>query len=265
MLRVLMIPAQSNPYQTLLARALAAQDVEVILGSGPGRRSVAPIVGAWLSAGRPKVIHLHWTHRYLAPVLGNETLAEHRMVTELRLLQRMGVRVVWTLHNVGGHEGSRSEREMRAHRRIVGRCDVVICHCAVSIESAMDAYRLPETARARFVVVPHGSYAGWYPDTLDRVEARAALGLDMTQRVFLFIGQVRAYKGVEELLRVFRGIDAPDARLVIAGKPDRNATRSALVQAASDDPRVTLALEPHPGRPDAGIPAGGGCRGAAIS
>ncbi len=243
MLRVLMIPAQSNPYQTMLARALAAQDVEVILGRGPGRRSIAPILGAWWSAGRPGVVHLHWTHRYLGPVLGSDALGEHRLVTELRLLHRLGVRVVWTLHNMGGHEGSRSKPEMRAHRRIVDRCDVVICHCAASIASAMEAYQLPADARARFVVVPHGSYAGWYPDTVDRKDARAELGLELTQRVFLFVGQVRAYKGVEELLRVFRGIDAPDARLVVAGKPDRQATRQGIEQAAGDDQRVKLALD----------------------
>jgi beta-1,4-mannosyltransferase len=243
MLRVLMIPAQSNPYQTMLAQALAAQDVEVILGSGPSRRSIAPILGAWRTAGRPRVIHLHWTHRYLAPVCRSQALAEHRMVTELRLLRRMGVRVVWTLHNLGGHEGSRPEHEMRAHRRIAGQCDAVICHCGASVASAMDAYQLPDSARARFVVVPHGSYAGWYPDAMDRADARAALGLEMTQRVFLFIGQIRAYKGVEELLRVFRGIDAPDARLVIAGKPDRKPTRLGIEQAASDEPRIKLELD----------------------
>jgi glycosyltransferase involved in cell wall biosynthesis len=66
------------------------------------------------------------------------------------------------------------------------------------------------------------------------------------ERVFLFIGQVRGYKGVEELLSVFAALDAPDARLIIAGRPNKKQTRLTVEAAVAGDPRISCALEVIP-------------------
>ena len=241
-MRVLMLPRQSNPYQTLLADALRAQGVQVTLGGGPSRFPVAPLLMAWTRAGMPRVIHLHWMHRYLEPVMGRKRWAARRTLWELRVLRRMGVRIVWTLHNIGDHDGHKGRLEMLFHRRFVELCDSVICHCAATRLLAIEAYGLTPALHDRLHVVPHGNYTGWYADTLGRDAARAALGLSATDRVFLFVGQVRGYKGVDELLDVFRSIDAPDARLIVAGRPNRIQTQTGLERQAAADPRVTLAL-----------------------
>jgi len=241
-LRVVMVPAQSNPYQTLLADALRADGVQVTMGGGPSRLPVAPLILAWIRAGRPQVLHLHWVHRYLEPLLGRRSWAARRTLLELQVLRRLGVRIVWTLHNIGEHGGTRGRVEMLFHRQLVELADAVICHCEASRRLAIDAYGLPASTHDRLQVVPHGNYAGWYADTLGRDAARAALGLAATDRAFLFVGQVRGYKGVDELLDVFRSIDAPDARLIVAGRPDRVQTQTGLERRAAADPRVTLAL-----------------------
>lgn len=246
MTRVVMLPAQTNPYQTLLMDALRAQGVRVRLAQGPRRRSVAPLTLAWLRAGMPRVLHLHWTSRYLAPVLGRRGLAARRTLWEVRLLKRLGVRIIWTLHNLGDHEGRKGNREMLFHRRLVELADGVICHCPEARRLAIDVYQLPPDTHARLQVIAHGNYAGVYPDTLDRIGARTELGIDADARVFLFIGQVRRYKGVEELVATFQGIPDPDARLVVAGKPNRKATRTAIEQVAAQDDRVLLALDTIP-------------------
>ena len=199
-LRALMIPAQSNPYQGLLAEALRDQGTAVRLGGGPRRFSVAPIVFAWVRAGMPRVIHLHWMHRYLSPLLGRRRWAARRTTLELRILRRLGVRLIWTLHNVGEHDRGGNKLEPRFNRRLISLADAVICHFTAARQLAIEAYELPDSLHARLQVVPHGNYAGWYPDSLDRDSARAKLGLERTHRVFLFIGQIRRYKGVEELL-----------------------------------------------------------------
>lgn len=241
-----MVPGQSNPYQTLLADALRELGIEVRLGDGPTRRPVAPVLLAWVRAGMPRVIHLHWLHRYLEPVLGRRKWAARRTLLELRILRRLGVRVIWTLHNIGEHDGKHQSLETAFHRQVVELSDVVICHCEATRQLAIDAYGLPAPTHDRLRVVAHGNYAGWYADTLGRDAARAALGMTNGERVFLFIGQVRGYKGVEELLRVFGALDAPDARLIIAGRPNKKQTRTNVQAAAAGDPRVSLALETIP-------------------
>ncbi|MBX3029938.1 MAG: glycosyltransferase [Chloroflexi bacterium] len=237
-MRALMLPAQSNPYQGLLAAALGEAGVEVVMADGPARFPVLPLLTAWLRAGRPSVVHLHWAHRYLRPVLGMRRMPPRRTLLELRLLKRAGVRLVWTVHNVGGHEGTRDREEQAAHRAIVETSDAVICHCEAARQLTIEAYELPPALHDRLHVVPHGDYAGVYPDTMDRETARAALGAGPADRVFLFLGQIRPYKGVEDLIDAFRALDRPDTRLVIAGRTSGVGMNRRLTDRMGGDPRI---------------------------
>jgi glycosyltransferase involved in cell wall biosynthesis len=103
-------------------------------------------------------------------------------------------------------------------------------------------YGLPDPEAARLHVVPHGSYAGAYPDLESREAARARLQLPAAARVLLFLGAVRGYKGTQELATAFAAVGDADARLVIAGKPREPAVEATLREAAAADPRILLRL-----------------------
>lgn len=238
--RAVMVPAQSNPYAGLLADALRAQGIEVTLGKGPMRVPVLPLTLAWLRAGRPDVLHLHWTHRYLRSQFGIRSFGRRRTTLELRLLRRLGVRIAWTIHNVGVHDGGHPREELLAHAQIAAASDVILCHCEAARTLAAEAYGLDATTRARMHVLPHGSYAGAYPDAFDRETARAALGLAPDHIVFLFLGQIRRYKGVEELVDTFRTLERQDIRLLVTGRLDHPDLGEALRRQASGDARVML-------------------------
>ncbi len=239
-IRALMLPAQSNPYQGLLADALRAEGVEVVMGDGPARFPVLPILTAWIRAGRPAVLHLHWAHRYLLPVLGRRGIASRRTIGELRLLRRLGVRIVWTIHNVSSHEAASVPTEQATHRAIVDLSHAVICHCEAARRMAIEAYALPARLHDRLRVIPHGDYAGVYPDTIAREAARAALGAAPDERVMLFLGQIRPYKGVEDLIDAFRTLDRPAIRLVIAGRTPGVTMNRRLSERADGDARITF-------------------------
>lgn len=241
-LRAVMVPAQTNPYGELLADALRAQGIGVVAGEGPRRFPVAPLVFAWLRAGRPGVLHLHWPHRYLRPRYGSTSLARWGTTFELRLLRRLGVRIVWTIHNVGAHDGGRSDAETRGQEAIASLCHAIICHCEAARTLAADAWGLDARTRARMHVVAHGNYAGVYPDTVGREEARAELGLARDETVLLFLGQVRPYKGVLELIEAFRTIERSHVRLLVAGQVERRALSQTLRHAAAGDTRISLRL-----------------------
>ena len=57
-----------------------------------------------------------------------------------------------------------------------------------------------------------------------------------------FVGWVRAYKGVTELIEAFARVDEPSARLVVAGHAVDDAYAARLVSLAAADPRVHLTL-----------------------
>lgn len=244
-LRAVAVPdySRDNPYQRLLADALAAEGVRVT-GGRTGRRQPAPILLAWLRAGRPPVLHLHWVHEYLkGRGAGPSRLSRIRLAAQLRLLRALGVRIVWTVHNLGGHDGARHPDEMAAQREVVRAAHAVICHCAAARAAAIAAWGLTPAEAEKLVVIPHGSYAGVYPAAPDRADARRMLGLPADARVLAFVGTIRGYKGTDELVAALGALPDPAIRLVIAGQPrGGDAAGARLRAAASADPRIVLRL-----------------------
>lgn len=247
--RVLFLPdfGARNPYQRELRAALESRGVSVS-GEPVGRHTFLEILRAWLSHGRPDVIHQHWTHNFLGQ-RANGTVARFGRLRaalflgQLRLLRVLGVRVVWTVHNLGHHERlGDGGQDMRVHKRLVGIADAVICHCDAAADAVTHEYGLAERDRRKLHVIPHGNYVHAYGPLVDRATARDRLGLPADARILLFVGAIRAYKGVGDLMSAFGQLRDPDLRLVIAGRPFGARTGPALEAQAATDPRVDLRL-----------------------
>jgi glycosyltransferase involved in cell wall biosynthesis len=253
--RAILLPSYTwNPYQRLLAEALGEEGVEAQALSGWPRR--APILGAWWANGRPEVVHLHWIHEFLGGSRGVPSAWAVRWFDwQLRILKARGVRLVWTVHNLMGHEAAHVDRDAKAarrdaeaHRRIIERADAVILHCVAARDGLVERYRPSEGARRRMHVLAHGNYVRQYAVDLDRDEARAALDLESAGSVFAFVGSIRGYKGVGELVEAFSGASdlGPEARLLVCGRPLPSRIGRELEQAAAADPRIRLRLERIP-------------------
>jgi glycosyltransferase involved in cell wall biosynthesis len=237
------VPRAGNPYQPELARGLASHGVTV--RAGRGYAHLLPFLQAALKRPRPQVFHLHWTQPYLYwPRTGRMSrLLAWRLVFQLRLLRRLGIRIVWTVHNLGAHERSDNEAELRVSRRIASLSDALIVHCEQARERVIDELAIPAGRRDRVVVVPHGHYLDAYPSEVTRSEARAAYGLGEADTVLLLFGALRSYKGATELLAAFRGVDDPDARLLLAGAPFTDELRRDIEAQAGRDERVIARLQ----------------------
>jgi beta-1,4-mannosyltransferase len=247
-LRAILLPSYTwNPYQRLLTAALREQGVEADAISEWPERS--PLVGAWQAHGKPDVVHLHWIHDFLG---GSKGRPSRRNVLwfdwQLRLLKARGARIVWTVHNLKGHEAGDDPREADAHRALIERADAVILHCHRAREALIALYRPSGAAQARMHVLPHGSYVRQYDVDADAALARQALGLGQAGTVFAFVGAIRGYKGVGELLEAFAtsGDLGQDARLLICGKPLPARIGRELEERAAVDPRIVLRLERIP-------------------
>jgi glycosyltransferase involved in cell wall biosynthesis len=253
--RAILMPSYPwNPYQRLLAEALEGDGIgAVALASWPRR---APILGAWWANGRPDVVHLHWIHEFLGGSRGTPSARTVRWFDwQLHILRALRVRIVWTVHNLEGHEAGGGDRDAEgaqrdavAHRAIIERADAIILHCLAARDGLIDRYRPSESARARMHVLPHGNYVRQYAVDLDRDQARAELDLASAGPVFAFVGSIRGYKGVDELIRAFSGAAdlGRDARLLVCGKPLPGRIGRELEQRAADDDRIRLRLERIP-------------------
>jgi glycosyltransferase involved in cell wall biosynthesis len=207
----------SNPYCELLYGHVRRLGVDVVSGDSGVR-------WLWRARRRVAALHFHWPERHFRSGSFRSALG---FAVRLVVARALGHRIVWTVHNAHPHDDA--TRGARLVRRTLLRLATLVVHC----ESARaELGRAGDTA----VVVPHGSYAGHYPNRIGRAAARGRLHLEPATRVFVALGQMRPYKGLDDLVDAFEALDAPDARLVVAGEP---VTPSAVP--VSGDPRIHVA------------------------
>lgn len=228
-----------NPYQGELADALANHSVTVRKGD---HTELLPILGR-LRNGRPDVVHLHWLDNLL--VSHNSVLSVLlglRLLFELVVCRLLGIGVVWTVHNVLHHERPQPRLELYFRRLVARLCDALLVHSACARSRVIDAYDLTADGHGPAVVVPHGHFVDSYPNEVSPEAAREWLGVD-DETVYLFFGNVRPYKGVEELVRTFKRLDG-DYRLFVVGRPLDDADADARLRAAcAEDDRIETAFE----------------------
>jgi glycosyltransferase involved in cell wall biosynthesis len=101
----------------------------------------------------------------------------------------------------------------------------------------------PRLKRKPRVVTRQGPFDAIYPSEITKQAARRILGLADDEVVGLAFGQVRPYKAIPALLDVFRAVDRPDVRLVVAGKPRPPTLGDEIEDRARLDPRVLTRLD----------------------
>ncbi len=232
---------RTNPYGALLQAGLEARGHQVASAPYYELRFRDLFANA-----RADVLHMnHLYHYYKHPWRLISLLRTALLALWIVLARILGMRIVWTLHNLYPHE-TRSRRIDRLARLLLCRtAGSVIVHC--------------ETARAELArefgrthnvhVVPHGNYIDAYPPAISKKEARIALGLPLDSFVFLYFGNVRAYKGIESLITAFRDADLPGAHLVVAGKswPDSAGADIDIARQAGSEGGITTLFKPPGG------------------
>ncbi|MCD6291177.1 MAG: glycosyltransferase [Anaerolineae bacterium] len=203
---------RQNPYVTLLGRAMQARDSRLDWWI------TADLSPEWAAAyrGRIDVLHLHWPDLfYRSGGLWGTSRAMLTLQRTLSGLQSDGVALVYTVHNLLPHEARWPWLDWLATLWLLRHADVVHVH---DPETAWEISRVRWGRRRQDVrIIPHGHYIGVYPNTRTRAEARQRLGLAGGTFVYLFLGQIRPYKGLEQLLEAFRRVARDQDRLLVAG------------------------------------------------
>ena len=223
-----------NPYVELLRRALDA-----IPGvAAQSQRELTP-AWVWGERSRLQVIHLHWVELQIASPSRWRALKKFaRLLAGVSLARTLGKTLVYTVHNVAHHEGQNARLNDWANRLIFRAADAIHVHDACVAGQVASAFG----RTCGVYVVPHGNYIGAYPVHTSREEARQQLGLSAGDKVFLFLGQIRPYKGVEELIVAFRKMQDREFALVIAGHPGDAAYAARVEEMAKGDSRIHLHL-----------------------
>jgi glycosyltransferase involved in cell wall biosynthesis len=129
--------------------------------------------------------------------------------------------------------------EKRIVRRACSAFDRIIVHHDSAIDDVVSHFSIPHM-RERFDVIPHGNYFDCYPGKVSKQEARRLLCIPEEDFVFLLFGQLRANKGIENLLSAFVTVcgesEAP-LRLVLAGRAEPQI-KKLIINAQSHAQRI---------------------------
>ena len=135
-----------------------------------------------ISEMKPDLVIIQWWHPYFSPCYWILT----------RFLRN--TKVLFICHNVFPHERFPLDRLLT--RLALSRGDGFLLH------AESDVHELQQIKKeACYKVAVHPTYNAFKLTGMDREEAREKLGLDNNDKVLLFFGYVRPYKGLKYLLK----------------------------------------------------------------
>ena len=241
-----------NPYQGLLtSRVEEAGIVPIAMDrlADLDDPVALPALAGLRAEGVEVVLHLHWLARVLRGV-GSEAEGRERVasfVAALDAFLAVGGRLVWTVHNVMPHESPFPELDLELRQAVIARAEVIHVLSSGTVAAAAERYDIPV---AKVLHVPHPSLIGVYPDDIDEAAARERYGLGADDLVLGVVGNLRPYKGLDDLLGAFEAVaregsgsgrpDGRRVRLLIAGKPVDDPSVAAILQRAQAHPDVVV-------------------------
>jgi glycosyltransferase involved in cell wall biosynthesis len=245
-----------NPYILLFKKALEAQGLNV--------RFERNFNLNWLfTKGKScDCIHMHWlTLFYSPPEKKNSSkifvkLIKNRYIKAffdlLTLIdfsftfffsKLLGKNIVFTVHDLYEFDKKsfRWKLQLEIARRIVFRfADNIHVHNNFTRKLVKTKYK----RRTGITIIPHGNYIGYYANHISRAEARHKLGLPDDAFVYLYLGLLRPYKGLEDLFDAFKKLECPEARLLVVGRTFGVKNYVSKLKALSrSDSRIKLVPE----------------------
>lgn len=219
-----------NPYQKLLSENLMKLGVQIGEVNSGDRSLMGQI---------PDILHLHWLDALFQFRVQSTLMSLLRLIkflTKLFLLRLRGVKIVWTAHNLKNHE--------KLYPLLDRICTSVVAKLAHAIIAHSETAKKEIASTIRFInqdkifVVPHGNYVGYYVNNIKRLEAQQALDIPNSSFVFLFLGLIRPYKGVLELIEAFKQLHHNQVQLVIAGKTLNNQLTEQIRHKIADHSNI---------------------------
>lgn len=190
-----------------------------------------------VSSAEPSLLHLHFFDelcqrpRYASTLV--RTLGFLSFLTSLRMRQ---IPIVWTAHNALPHETFYPGWASRLYTAVARRSSAIIAHSAAAASQIDRQYAPPLPP----FVIPHGNYIGLAGPSIAQEEARSALKLEGQTPVFLVLGTLRPYKGLEALFDAFAQLPPGSARLVVVGGAKIPAYLERLQVQARAIPGITI-------------------------
>ena len=238
-LRIACLPVagKANPYQFLMMQGLNA-DERLQAFNGVHDKFLG-ILRTCLKF-RPQYIHFDWeTSFYYRKNILLTLLSIPLFVLQLWMARFLfGCRLVWTPHNLQPHDLPYPALHRAVRRFFASRMQWIRLFSARSLEAAMQEFQQP---REKFRIVPEGAYASYYPPNgKPAQELRRELAIPEQDKVLLYLGLIKPYKGILELVESFQQEKPSGTFLLICGKAMDQTYFEKVRQASEGNPAIRL-------------------------
>lgn len=237
-MKIFSIPyTKNNPYLDNLAASLKPHHITMICDVGFDAH-VLSILRKVFMQKEVKIVHYHWLDPCIKATGRITTIIKNIcFLLEVMIIRLFGKRIVWTVHNLLPHDTEYKKILIYFIRLFVKFTDAIIVHSNYArqlIVNELDA----DISKIR--IIPHGNYINNYKNTVSRDEARKKLYLGNNKFVMLFIGRIRPYKGLLNLVDIVNKSTNENLHLVIAGVFDNDRHSDRLLNKIGNHPRFTV-------------------------
>jgi len=160
---------------------------------------------SWIKTGfkiNTKILHVQWWSWFLAPVY----------LTILPIAKLRGKKIIITIHNVKPHEKSFIKNFL--NKSVINLADEYIVHS----EDNKRLFLQETKTNKKINVIPHGIIEiKKSKESSSRL--RKKYGFSDKDKILLFFGNIRDYKGLDILLKSLNKIKLQNIKIIIAGKP----------------------------------------------
>lgn len=219
------VAGKDNPYQHLMITGLN-QHPSILAFNGVDNRFAGILITA--IKHRPNYLHLDWITSYYWRRKRWMTLMNIPFFClQIWLVRKiLGVKLTWTVHNIQPHDSEGKLIHQFCRRFLAQHCYWIRIFSDQSRAEAAKELKQPDN---KFRIVPEGSYVGWYPNESTMQEARTALSLPLNDKILLYLGLIKPYKGIIELIKAFKVLPPDGLKLVIVGR-SMNKTYLAAIK-----------------------------------
>jgi glycosyltransferase involved in cell wall biosynthesis len=203
-----------NPYQHLMIQGLNESDnLNAFNGIDDRFFGIYKTVKKF----QPDYLHFDWIQSYYERRRFWMTL----MMLPTFMLQVIYIKyftktqIVWTLHNILPHNVKHIKFHKWMRHWFGKQCKWIRVFSGDSIQKATLELKLNIN---KFIVVPEGDYKNVYPNEISENKAREILNLPPDSFVFLSLGYIKQYKGIEKLIEYFSNVPNQKVELLIAGQ-----------------------------------------------
>ena len=207
-------PNLTNPYVELLTEAMKGQkrDVEIFHYS-------PELLKKFIKNKEKFILHIHWPavcySRSKFLMAATKTLDFLWAIKSAK--KRKLIKIIWTFHDYASHNSPYPIIDKFLFSKL--------CHFTDNFVVHTDAGRVflnkKNVSNEKISIIPHGNYIDYYGLVESKNESRAKLNIPINFKIFLNIGMIFPYKGLDKLISIFKSQIYPEfekTKLIIAGE-----------------------------------------------